>query len=88
MTALLTRLHRFIAENYDQEELRTLCFDLQVRYDDLRGEGLSARARELVLWLGRRHQLDRLLAQLAQLRPDTFADAGLSTGPETVDGLY
>ena len=33
----LTRLHRFIVNHYDLEELRTLCFNLDVSSDDLGG---------------------------------------------------
>jgi hypothetical protein len=40
-----TRAYRIIFQRYDLEELRTLCFDLGVNYDDLPGEGRSARAR-------------------------------------------
>ncbi len=47
MAGDLSRLHRFIIEHYDLDELRTLCFDLGVNYDDLRGEGLSAKARAI-----------------------------------------
>ena len=36
---------------YDLEELRTLCMDLNVDYDSLRGEGKAAKARELVLYM-------------------------------------
>ncbi len=81
MTNDLSRLHQFIANHYDLEELRTLCFHLGVRYDDLGGEGLSARARELVLRLGRQQQLDQLLEALRQGRPEAFDQAGLSVDP-------
>ena len=43
------------------EELRTLCFDLGVNYGALPGEGTAAKARELLLHLGRQRQLDTLL---------------------------
>jgi len=49
MTILaMTELHRLLVRHFDLEELRTLAFDLGVDFDDLRGEGKSAKARELI----------------------------------------
>lgn len=58
-------LHRALLDGYDLEELRTLCIELGVSYDDLRGEGLQGKARELILWLERRGQLYKLETLLA-----------------------
>jgi predicted Ser/Thr protein kinase len=57
------------------EELRTLCFTLEERvkdltYDSLPGKGLEAKARELIAFLARRDQLDLLLVELFEQRPD------------------
>lgn len=52
----------------DLEELRTLAFRLNVNYDDLRGEGREAKARELVALLERGDRLREL--QDALERPD------------------
>ncbi|MGD9100094.1 MAG: hypothetical protein PVF45_06405, partial [Anaerolineae bacterium] len=86
MSNPLTNLHRFIVEHFDLEELRTLCYDLGVEYDDLRGEGRGARARELVRWMGRRGELEQLVDALRQGRPGTFDEAklGLAGGLETL----
>ncbi len=59
-----TELHLALIDRYDLEELRTLCAQLGVSFDDLRGEGRQAKARELVLWLERRGRLDELNAIL------------------------
>ena len=72
MTNPLTQLHQFIVRHYSLDELRTLCLDLGVNDDELGGEGLSARTRELLLRLGRRGGFAALLARLAQQRPKTF----------------
>lgn len=88
MTNGLFQLHQFIADHFDLEELRTLCFNLGVRYDDLGGEGLSAKARELILGLGRRNQFDRLLEALRQDRSEAFDETGLSAGPAALETLY
>jgi hypothetical protein len=64
-----TDLHQALTERYDLEELRTLCAQLGVPYDDLRGEGRPAKAREFILWLQRRGRLDDLVAALAADAP-------------------
>lgn len=66
----LSRLHQVLQARFDREELRTLCFDLGISYDDLRGEGRSAKARELVLYMSRRPDgLARLRAAIEAARP-------------------
>jgi hypothetical protein len=65
----LDRLHQTLATRFDREELRTLCFGLGVAYDDLRGEGHSAQARELVTYMNRRGELERLRAAIRAARP-------------------
>ena len=59
MDSQLARLHKLIVERHNLEEFRTLCFQLDVKYDQLGGETLGAKARELILWLGRRRQLEQ-----------------------------
>jgi hypothetical protein len=44
----LSELRQELTSRLDIEELRTLCFDLGIEYDSLRGEGLEAKVRELV----------------------------------------
>ena len=52
------------------EDLRNLCFLLNLDYDTLPGDGRSAKAREIVAHYERREELDTLAAALQQLRPD------------------
>jgi hypothetical protein len=85
---VLARLRQFIVAHYDLEDLRTLCFDLGVAYDDLRGEGCSAKARELTVWMGRRRQFDRLLTTLRRDHPDLFEQTGLSAHLDSLESLY
>jgi serine/threonine-protein kinase len=63
-------LRQMLAERFDLEELRTLCFDLGVRFDDLPAEGQQAKARELVAYLQRRERLSQLVGYIRQHRPD------------------
>lgn len=62
---LLTLLNK----HFDLEEFRMLCFTLGVDFDNLRGEGKSAKARELVVYMERRGQLDKLVAEIRRHRP-------------------
>lgn len=64
------RLHQILVERFNEEELRTFCFYLTVDYDSLGGEGKVGKARELILYLDRRHLLSQLLAAGERLRPD------------------
>jgi serine/threonine protein kinase len=63
-------LRQVLAERFDLEELRTVCFDLGVRFDDLPAEGQQAKARELVAYLQRRERLSQLVSYIRQHRPD------------------
>lgn len=61
-----SELHRTLTSRYSLEELRTLCAEIGVPFDDLGGEGRSGKARELILWLQRRGRLDTLSAYLSR----------------------
>jgi len=63
-------LRQFLTDRLDWEELRTCCADLGVDFDSLRGEGKAARIRELILYLERRKEVQRLIVWLRQNRPD------------------
>jgi len=66
----LTDLRQILTERMDVEELRTLCFDLGVDYDTLRGEAMEGKARELVAYLAHRDRLPDIVAWCLQHRPD------------------
>ncbi|MCL4804679.1 MAG: SUMF1/EgtB/PvdO family nonheme iron enzyme [Anaerolineae bacterium] len=63
-----TQLRQFILDHFNLDELKTLCVDLAVVYDDLGGEGRAGKARELVLFMERDSRLIDLRAVLAQQR--------------------
>jgi hypothetical protein len=65
------------------EGLRTLCADLNIEYEDIRGETLEAKARELVQFMQRRNRLAELTAYLERPAPagNPFGDRG-QIGPE------
>jgi hypothetical protein len=64
-----TKLRQLLSTHFDEEELRTLCFDLGMSYDDLRGEGVPHKARELVAYLERRGRIPELVTLGKRERP-------------------
>jgi hypothetical protein len=84
----LSDLHKQIDRLFNLEEVRTLCFDLGVDFDNVAGEGKSARIRELILQLARRDELPRLIDLVRQERPNAVwtgvpANFSLPGGLET-----
>ena len=63
-------LHKVIVTHFNEEELRTLCFTLEVDYDDLGGEGIAGKARELVMRMQRRHRLLDLMKEIGNQPSD------------------
>jgi tetratricopeptide (TPR) repeat protein len=70
MQEYLVLLRQILTERFDEEELRTLCFDLGIRYDDLPGRGKVAKARELVAHLERRERIPDCIEVGKLSRPD------------------
>ena len=68
--ACLTPLFEILDSRFDDEELKTLCLHLDVKYDDLKGEGKTGKARELVLCLNRRTHILKLIEEGKQVRSD------------------
>ena len=61
---------------FSLEEVKSLCFELGVDFDNLRGETKEGRIRDLIVQLVRRNRLPALLAALRAQRPDdAWADA-------------
>jgi hypothetical protein len=66
----LGRIRETVAERFNEEELRTLCYDLDVDYESLAAVGKGGKARELLAYLDRYQRLDELLTLVKQQRPD------------------
>jgi DNA-binding NtrC family response regulator len=60
-------LRRTLDEKFDLEEIQDLCFDLDIDFDNLPGDG--KKARELVAYCRRHDRLEKLVARIAELRP-------------------
>jgi hypothetical protein len=80
--ANLVKLFQKVDRHFDDSELRDLCFQLGVAYEDLPGSGKRDKARELVTLLDRHGRLPDLLTLVGQLRPKvTWQDS-----PQQADG--
>ncbi len=66
----LAQLRQLLVDHFNEGELRTLCFDLGVDYENLPPGGKADKARELVAHLERRNQIPELLEMGRRLRPD------------------
>jgi len=66
---VLTRLLSQLTESFDEEELRALCFELGVAYDDLPGGTRPGRARELITHCLHHGRIDQLLLIVGRERP-------------------
>lgn len=78
MGNVLFEIFDFVSQYYDAGELKELCFNLEVEYDDLpaEGQGRRSHALELVKYLARREQVETLLAKLQIDRPEAYEKAG------------
>lgn len=65
----LVHLHRLLDAHYNEEELRTLCFELGVDYENLTAVGKAHKARELVQLLWRTDRVRDLVAYGRKTRP-------------------
>lgn len=62
-------LRRLLRQHFNDNDLRSLCQDLDVDYDALPGEGSEAKARELIAFVQKRGRLADLLTAAARERP-------------------
>ena len=73
MTISISRQAFFeaILRAFDENETKTLCsIALGVDYDDLPGNGLAAKQRELILYFERREQNGALISAVTAQRPN------------------
>lgn len=62
-------LARAIEQYYDFEELKTLCFEMGVDFDNLAGDSTSEKSRELVRTIANEGRLNPLMQLLRRDRP-------------------
>jgi hypothetical protein len=64
-----TALRELITEHFGEEDLRTLCFDLGLDYDDLPGRGRPNKIRDLIAHCKHHGRLSELERACANARP-------------------
>jgi hypothetical protein len=84
----LVRIYKFTMDYYDLDEIRTLCFNLGVIYDDLSGDRISSKVRELLIRLGHDRRFDELLDELETMRPIRFEKAKFKKDETYFELLY
>ena len=62
--------HDQLAAMFNLDELREICFELGVRFEQLPGETLNVKALELYQFMERRGDLYRLAAICQEKRPE------------------
>lgn len=63
-------MYQWIDDHFNEGELRGLCADLGIDYDDLPGSSKADKARELVLYCARHGRRDDLKKRCRELRPN------------------
>jgi len=66
----LIHVQRQLAEHFALEELRTLCFDLSLDYEEFAGDTKTAKTRELVKHCHRYGLISQLLEHCEKQRPN------------------
>lgn len=69
----LQALRTALDDGYNDNELRDVCFELGIDYEDLPGDNQSAKARELVLYARRRDLTAALVRLIMRDRPHLLA---------------
>ncbi|WP_420630783.1 hypothetical protein [Candidatus Leptofilum sp.] len=64
-----TEIFQLMRKHLSLEDIKSICFMLGNNYDDLSGDGLSGKVRELILNAERQGQLKNLIATLSKYRP-------------------
>ena len=79
----LSAIYQLLIKYFNEEELRSLCFRLNIDYADLPATGRDNKARELVTYLQRRDRLPALKEAVLTERPHVVWPAtGVVDAPE------
>ncbi|MAT95994.1 MAG: hypothetical protein CL608_02405 [Anaerolineaceae bacterium] len=73
------KLLRAIDESFNMEDLRDLCFNVQVDFDNLEGAVKKHKIRELILHFDQRRRINVLITAFLEVRPHIDFDAIILT---------
>jgi hypothetical protein len=68
----LAELLQNVKSDYNEQELRELCFELGIDYDDLPGPARKDKCRELIGLLKRQKRLPEFIQLCRNKRPNTL----------------
>lgn len=71
----LRKLLRAINDSFSEDDLRDLCFDLQLDFENLPGTVKKDKARELIIHFDRRKRINVLVTAFRELRPGVDIEA-------------
>jgi hypothetical protein len=71
----LAKLRQVLETKFSSDELETLCSDLNIDYENIKGNSHKDKVRELVTYMQRRDNLDQLVLAVKRERPK--AELGL-----------
>src|SRR5690606_13832693 len=88
----LPRLREQIRALFSDGELRDLCMDLDIDYEELPGAAKGDKARELILYVERTGRLPELVARVVAMRPHIGLNVqrlaeGMAAGADQQQGL-
>jgi hypothetical protein len=63
-------VQQLLVEYFSLEDIRTLCFEMGVDFDDLPGEGKKGKSRELVIYCRNRAMVDKLVNKIRAARSE------------------
>ncbi len=63
-------LRQVLETRFNDDELRALCFDLRVDYENLPGTTKAAKAIEIIAYFERMNRVEALMRSVTELRPD------------------
>lgn len=81
----LPRLQKQLGKHFSLNEIRDLCLDMRIEYEEIPGETRNDKARELILYCERRNQIDNLGLFLRDLRPNVKWDVPFVLGEKHED---
>lgn len=84
----LNQLREKIEQHFNLDDLRTVCYDLGVSFDNLPGDTLSRKSQELVDYCRRHNVVNTLISILMRTRPKVQFDLHADTSPNETDESF
>jgi hypothetical protein len=69
-------IYKSLTNSFSEEEIKLLCFELGVDYDELLGSGKSNKIRDLIQYCQRRQMITPLIESINSIRPNSLSHQG------------